>query len=146
MRYCILLTAFILNRGQCCRRTEVGIEKLATSPLENVFAPTQEQVRVLQYVLTSRPSNRSAAIIMHGIESLREIRWMDYFLFGGVPAQPEPMYCLGSYRYSAAVRHTRKTGDRIPARRHQSEGEVVAIIKYNLATRKVTVSSPMKEE
>ena len=52
---------------------------------------------------------------MHSRESLREMRAQEHFLFGGVPAQPEPMYAAGSYRLFAEIRHTRRSGGPDPS-------------------------------
>jgi hypothetical protein len=79
---------------------------------------------------------------MHTIESLRQIRALEYFLFDGVPAQPEPMYSRGAYRHHGAIRLTRRVSDTIPAKKDQPSGEIIAIAKFNLATRRITIHRP----
>ena len=76
---------------------------------------------------------------MHSIESLREIRAQEYFLFGGVPAQAEPMYSAGAYLLHAAIRLTRHAGEAVPAARPEPIGECIAVANFNLATREITV-------
>jgi len=58
---------------------------------------------------------------MHSLESLREIRAMEYFLYGGVSR--EDFYA-----------------DHMPEPQPLQTGKVFAIAKYNLATRKITVT------
>lgn len=70
---------------------------------------------------------------------------MEYFLFGGVPAQPEPMYAPGAYLLHAAIRHTRRAGDDASVTRPESNGEVTAVVKFNLATREITVDVPSEK-
>ena len=61
---------------------------------------------------------------MHSLQSLREIRAMEYFLYGGLTkeefyASPKPLPST-----------------------QQATGEVVAVARFNLLTREITVERP----
>ena len=58
---------------------------------------------------------------MHSIQSLREIRAMEFFLYGG----------LSKDEFYARPRSLPKPP--------QNDGEVVAVARYNLATREITI-------
>jgi hypothetical protein len=78
---------------------------------------------------------------MHDNITLREIRALEYMLFGGVPAHPEPMYSAGEYRYHGDIMHTRNVGEQALSR-HSRQGRVIGVLRYNLTTREMVMSDP----
>ncbi len=76
---------------------------------------------------------------MHGNDTLKDIRALEYFLFGGVPAQPEPMYSRGEYYLHAAIRQTRYPGEAETATKVKIGGEVTGIAKFNVTTKEITI-------
>lgn len=78
---------------------------------------------------------------MHDNETLSEIRALEYLLFGGVPAQPEPMFSAGEYSYHADVMHTRNVGEQVTVKSSR-QGRIIGVLRYNLSTREMTMIDP----
>jgi hypothetical protein len=77
---------------------------------------------------------------MYGLDRLRDIRWLEYYLFGGVPATPEPMYGRGDYHHHGAIRHTRYRIDG-RADEHREVGTVTGYVEFDVDTGEFTIHS-----
>jgi hypothetical protein len=66
---------------------------------------------------------------MHSIQSLRDIRAMEFFLYGGLSKQEF---------YNQLRQFPRPVPD-------AREGEVLAVLRYDLATREISVSRTSPE-
>jgi len=75
---------------------------------------------------------------MYGLDRLRDIRWLDYYLFGGVPATPEPMHGRRDHHHQAAIRYTGYSAGRRPAA-PQEEGIITGYVEFDLDTGEFTI-------
>lgn len=72
---------------------------------------------------------------MQNEDRLRDIRALDYFLFGGVPAVPDPMYSRGDYyTHQAAIRHTRLSSNVSEVESNSINGVITGRVEYDLET------------
>lgn len=70
---------------------------------------------------------------MCSLERLKEIRALEFFLFGGIPEAPESMFERDSHHH-AEVRRTRRGLATDPETFSSEPGTVVAVIEVDYAT------------
>lgn len=67
-------------------------------------------------------------------ERLRDIRALEYLLFGGVPAVPDPMYSRGDYYPHTAIRHTRYSSKILEDEENDMSATIMGSVEYDLET------------
>ena len=75
---------------------------------------------------------------MCSVERLKEIRAVEFFLFGGIPEAPESMFERDSHHH-AEVRQTRRGLATAPEAFHSDSGITVAVIEVDYATGDVVL-------
>lgn len=75
---------------------------------------------------------------MCSIDRLRDIRALEFFLFGGIPEAPESMFERDSHNH-VDVRRTRRGLADEPDFHHAESGVVTAMIELDPATGVVTI-------
>lgn len=75
---------------------------------------------------------------MNSVERLRDIRAYEFFVFGGVPEVPEPMYERDSHGYSE-TRPTGKGLETSPLRMSRRRAQLRSKLVIDIAARKILV-------
>lgn len=84
-----------------------------------------------------RQTGTIKGIILYGPDRLRDIMALEYFLFGGVPDTPEPMYGRGDYQFHTDIRHTRSATKNALPKRTDARGEIFGFIEMNVDTGEI---------